>query len=1781
MKKLSQLEQFSDIYNKIPIMLHSIDQEGKIQFVSDFWLKKMGYERDEVIGRKSVDFLTDESKVAAREAIPEFMSKGEVWNQPYEMVKKNGEIIEVLLSADSLKDNTSEVVSSIAVIVDVTEKSRLEELLKKSEERYRNVFDYSGFGVGFYEPDGTIISYNNLAAKYLMGKPEDFEGKNIKEIFPEEQAKGYLRRIEIAINSDDFQEYEDKIELPGESKYFKSRISCVFDDDGNLQGIQIVSSDVTDIKEIEKELTERNERLKVANEIMSDYSYCHKIVDGTFKPMWTIGNFEKISGYSPEELHQLGGWAILIHPEDLPKAEQYVSTLLSGKKCTVRCRIKAKDGEVRWVEDSGKPIIDEESGEVVGTYGSARDVTDEVNYELELKEKEEFLSVVFDNSEIGIFVVNVDENGNYSYSGINPCHERLVGIKNEEVIGLSPEELAKKLNYNQDTIDYIIGVYDECVSSRETVESEHFLLDRGERIWWLTKITPVIDEITDRVVRLIGQGIIITEQKEAEEELLHAKQLAEENEKRFRMMFENHDAVMLLIEPYTGQILGINKSAKKFYGYTEEEFRGRKIQDLNQLSADEVKAEREKALKNNKNYFEFEHKLASGEIRNVEVHSTPIDYQNEQILFSIIHDITDRVQAQNRLDSSERLLREMADNFPNSFVSIIEKDMTVSFLSGQEFVNMGINPDDITGQTISEIYGDNASYIEDNYRKTFEGEEQEFEGYFFDQFHLYKTVPLYENGEVNRILAVVENITLKKEAEFALKNQADALDTIFENVPNILLLVDKDGRVANINQKGVMLAGRKKDKLLGLLGGEVFNCLTSFDGEGCGSNRDCLSCPIRTRVNKSLDTGKPIIEEEGRMTFLDNGKQIVMDLLISSIPININNEDMVLLVLSDITERKKAENLLKESKVFLDSITDAAYIADTQGKLVWVNAAAKEIVGYEAEEIIGKPFAPLINPKDHESLLEVYQRSLQGESLENTLTFNSGKTCIITSIPKYDENGKIIGTFGIARDITERIKSERELEWSEQRLKKSQEVARIGNWEYDLATGKVWGSALAFELFGLKRTNEFLSLDEVEMRISESERVNKALQDLIQEGKNYDIEYEITRKIDGKKVIIHSMAEMLYDKNRNPVKVLGVIRDVTEKRKDERELKASKANLLKSQKVAKLGSYEWDLVTDEVIWSDEMYKIFEVDKEHHKPNVENFAQFIHPDDLDKNSKEQFAKVTSERFHELEYRVVVGEEKKIKHVHIWGETIFDKNGSPIKINATLQDITEMKKTEEALKESEKKYRLLAENTHETIWMRDLNFKLKYVNDSIIDFLGYSPEEYSSMEMADYTDEESLKLIEEKANSMVSNFEKGIYDQEVFEIRQQKKDGSFVDVEIRTNLSLNEKGEIIGFQGRSIDITEKKKTEIELQKVSKLESLGVLAGGIAHNFKNILTAMSLSASIAKLRPAKSEKHLNKISKLIDQAAALANRFQTFSKSDKPMLIKSDINKIIIESVEMSLTGSSVSAKFDLDRNLPEIMVDDKQMNEVFTNLLINATQAMTEGGNIYLTTYKEYLKKNDVGELEQGTYLVAEVKDEGSGIPDDLLSNIFTPFFTTKEEGNGLGLASVYNIISKHKGNISVSSEVGVGTIFTIHLPITTNSDKISPDQIEFSRKVRVLVFDENREILDSVVELFEDVNIEFIRAHSVEETLTKYNSGLETGGFDAVMTEIDINENEQKYLDLISDLQVLNPDVKILLYTENFDLEYIAELAKYGFSGKVKKPIDLRQFMSELHLCLGE
>jgi signal transduction histidine kinase len=320
----------------------------------------------------------------------------------------------------------------------------------------------------------------------------------------------------------------------------------------------------------------------------------------------------------------------------------------------------------------------------------------------------------------------------------------------------------------------------------------------------------------------------------------------------------------------------------------------------------------------------------------------------------------------------------------------------------------------------------------------------------------------------------------------------------------------------------------------------------------------------------------------------------------------------------------------------------------------------------------------------------------------------------------------------------------------------------------------------------------------------------------------------------------------------------------------------------------------------------------------------------------------------------------------------------------------------------------------------------------------------------------------------------------------------------------------------------DITQQKRAEEELSKLAKLESLGILAGGIAHNFKNMLTAMSMSTELARIKPQKASHYLNKISKSIDQASALATKFQTFSKSGALVLNPADINGVITDAAEIVLSGSSATVRLDLESGIPQFLIDDKQINEVITNLLINANQAMPSGGNIYISTYIKDINHGSIHGLDAGKYVGIDIRDEGIGIPETHLNEIFTPFFTTKNEGQGLGLASVFFIIEKHKGYITVDSEMGKGTKFSIYLPMTgheINDSESEEGEISFSEKLRILLLDDDPEIIDTIGEMAENLNVEMVCTRNPYQAIDIYKNDSES--FDLVILDLTSNHTDSK------------------------------------------------------------
>ncbi len=249
-----------------------------------------------------------------------------------------------------------------------------------------------------------------------------------------------------------------------------------------------------------------------------------------------------------------------------------------------------------------------------------------------------------------------------------------------------------------------------------------------------------------------------------------------------------------------------------------------------------------------------------------------------------------------------------------------------------------------------------------------------------------------------------------------------------------------------------------------------------------------------------------------------------------------------------------------------------------------------------------------------------------------------------------------------------------------------------------------------------------------------------------------------------------------------------------------------------------------------------------------------------------------------------------------------------------------------------------------------------------------------------------------------------------------------------------------GAVLAFR----DITEIEKLQEELFKTSKIESLGVFAGGIAHDFNNLLTGIIGNISLLKLSSDnKSSKMLSEAEKAALRAKDLTMQLLTFSKGGSPVKKITSIKKLIVETSEFVLRGSSVKVHFKIDESLWNVDIDEGQISQVLHNLVLNAMQSMKGGGNINISAENNWTKDGKAQTVKKGKYVQIKIEDFGYGIDSTHINNVFDPFFTTKEEGTGLGLSVTYSIIKKHNGNIEVQSKKGEGTVFTINLPASSD------------------------------------------------------------------------------------------------------------------------------------------
>ncbi len=641
-----------------------------------------------------------------------------------------------------------------------------------------------------------------------------------------------------------------------------------------------------------------------------------------------------------------------------------------------------------------------------------------------------------------------------------------------------------------------------------------------------------------------------------------------------------------------------------------------------------------------------------------------------------------------------------------------------------------------------------------------------------------------------------------------------------------------------------------------------------------------------------------------------------------------------------------------------------------------------------------------------------------------------------------------------------------------------------------------------------------------------------------------------------------------------------------DRRVKERTAALADANIhmLEAQRLANLGSWSWDIVENRISWSEQLFKIYGVSPGRIRGTLEEFLSFIHPDDRRhvQQSVTSALKTGKDFVHEER---IFRPDGDIRNVQIAGEVIRDETGTPVRVLGVCLDVTDRKRAERALRDSEQNYQLLLRGVRDyAIYMLDVDGNIRSWNPGAAKIKGYSAEEIMGRHFRQfYTEDDRLAHLPEKALDIAAR--DGKFEAQGWRVR---KDGSGFYASVVIDAIRNDAGELVGFAKITRDITAQHEAQVALEQTQdaltqaqKLEAIGQLTGGIAHDFNNLLMIVSGYAQILqrRLTDPKDAQAIEAIRTAANRGEKLTRQLLAFSRRQRLMPIIVDLRQRIDGVRDMlapSLRGN-IELTCDIEANIWPVEVDLGELELALVNIAVNARDAMPDGGSITLTARNVVLKPGSAAGSLEGEFVALAMVDTGSGMSPEVLSRVFEPFFTTKPvgKGTGLGLSQVHGFANQSGGAVTVSSEEGRGTAVTIYLP-RSRAEEVSPAGLATAPadepRGTVLVVEDSRAVADVTSSLLEQLGFRVVRAENASEALRHLNQGIEV---DLVFSDI-VMPGAINGLTLAQICQDRFPDIPVLLTSGYSDAAQAAD----GQFDILRKPFELSALERAIEAAIG-
>jgi PAS domain S-box-containing protein len=601
------------------------------------------------------------------------------------------------------------------------------------------------------------------------------------------------------------------------------------------------------------------------------------------------------------------------------------------------------------------------------------------------------------------------------------------------------------------------------------------------------------------------------------------------------------------------------------------------------------------------------------------------------------------------------------------------------------------------------------------------------------------------------------------------------------------------------------------------------------------------------------------------------------------------------------------------------------------------------------------------------------------------------------------------------------------------------------------------------------------------------------------------------------------------------------------------------------EQMTHVGHWSVNVIDGSFFHSDEIKRIFGYDPLEYALSVEDAINAYHPDDRDEVIRLFNKAVETGENYEFDLRVIQP-SGDIRYVHSKGYTEKNKAGKVIRVYGVFQDITESKKALMLLNQSKMLLKASLESQNDMILLSiGPDYCYLYFNKIHSDIMKavYGVNIKIGMNILDCI------TVDADRAAAKENYDRALRGESHTNIRTYG-DTTSATFESFFNPIKNEKNEIIGATAMARDISERLKNEKELQKAQKLESLGLFAGGIAHDFNNLLTVIYGNLDIIEGTPEDAES-LKECRMTINRARGITSQLLTFAKGGKPVKKRGNLIQYLQRSVKFVMSGAKASVAFNIDKDLWSLEYDEGQLGQAFDNITINAIHSMAGGGKLKISAHNTTLNPDEYPDHVVRNYVEISFKDGGTGIPPDKLPHIFDPYYTTKDTGRGLGLASTYSIIKNHGGWIDVQSKLGKGSTFTIFLPALEHRADETKIQNESIRKGtgKILIMDDDDSLRLVLLKSLKSLGYTAVGVANGHEVLSILKSKEHKNNpFNALILDLTV-PGSMGGEETVIEIRKFEPKLPVFVASGYSENSVMAEPTKFGFTGSLIKPFSIK------------